>query len=128
MLGYTNLFSPDNYENNNKIIHKNFYFITSTFTTFTSLVALPISITSATKALCDQCRNYKVWVNYWKEKKRKHDKIVLLGKTSLNTIEVLISKALINSDVSHDECVSVNNILTEYNEMKEEIKNHETSV
>ena len=51
LLGYTNLFSPDNYENNNKIIHKNFYFITSTFTTFTSLVALPIGITSATKAL-----------------------------------------------------------------------------
>ena len=53
---------------------------------------------------------------------------MLLGKTSLNTIEVLISKALINSYVSHDECVSVNNILREYNEMKEEIKNHETSV
>ena len=33
---------------------------------------------------------------------RKHDKIVLLAKSKLNRIEVLISKALINSNISHD--------------------------
>ena len=38
------------------------------------------------------------------------------------------SKALINLDISHDELVSVNYVLREYNEMKEEIKNPETSV
>ena len=53
---------------------------------------------------------------------------MLLGKDKLNTIEVLISKALINSCISHDEFVSVNNFLREYNEMKEYIKNPETSV
>ena len=52
--------------------------------------------------------------------------IVLLGKDKLNTIEILISTALINSYISHDEFVSVNNVLREYNEMKEEIKNRET--
>ena len=36
---------------------------------------------------------------------------MLLGKGKLNTIEVLISKALINSCISHDEFVSVNNVL-----------------
>ena len=36
----------------------------------------------------------------------------------LNTIEVLISKALIDSYISHDEFVSVNNVLREYNEIK----------
>ena len=46
-----------------------------------------------------------------KKKKKKPDKIVLLGKDKLNTIEVLISKALINSCISHDEFVSVNNVL-----------------
>ena len=40
--------------------------------------------------------------------KKKHDKIVFLGKDKLNTIEVLISKALINSYICHDELVSVN--------------------
>ena len=52
----------------------------------------------------------------------------MLGKSKLNTNEVLISKALINSYISHDEFVSVNNILREYNEIKEEIKNPKTSV
>ena len=53
---------------------------------------------------------------------------MLLGKDKLNTIEVLISKALIDSYISHDEFVSVNNVLKEYIEMKEKIKNCETSV
>ena len=41
----------------------------------------------------------------------------------LNTMEVLISKSLIDTCISHDEFVSVNNVLRKYNEMKEEIKN-----
>ena len=38
---------------------------------------------------------------------------MLLGKDKLNTIEILISKALIDSYISHDEFVSVNNVLRE---------------
>ena len=45
-----------------------------------------------------------------KKKKKKHDKIKLLGKDELNTIKVLISKVLIDSYISHDEFVSVNNV------------------
>ena len=62
------------------------------------------------------------------KKKKKHDKILFFVKEKLNTIEVLISKALIDSYISHDEFVSVNNILKEYNEIKEDIKVPETSV
>ena len=47
----------------------------------------------------------------------------MLGKDRLGTIEVLISKALIDSCISHDEFVSVNNELREYYEMKKEIRN-----
>ena len=54
-----------------------------------------------------------------KKKKKKTDKIVLLVKDKLNPIEVLISKALIDSFISHDEFVSVNNALREYYEMKQ---------
>ena len=53
---------------------------------------------------------------------------MLLGKTKSETIEVLFSKTLIVPYISHDEFVSVNNVLIEHNEMKEEIKNPETSV
>ena len=58
-----------------------------------------------------------------KKKKKKHDKIVLLAKSKLNSIEVLIYKALIHSVISQNEFVLINNVLKEYNEMKEEIRN-----
>ena len=53
---------------------------------------------------------------------------MLLEKAKLDTIKVLISKALINSNIIHDEFVTVNNVLREYNEVREEIKNAGTSV
>ena len=40
-----------------------------------------------------------------------------------NIREVSISKALINSSITHDELVLVNNVLKEYDGIKEEIKN-----
>ena len=52
----------------------------------------------------------------------------MLGKSKLNSIDVLVSKALIDSYISHDEFVSINNVLRKYYEMKKEIKNCETSV
>ena len=60
------------------------------------------------------------------KKKKKHDKIALLAKSKLNRIEVLISKSLIDSNISHDEFVSINNVLKEYEELKEKIKNLKT--
>ena len=57
-----------------------------------------------------------------KKKKKKHNRKVLLVKDKLNTIEVLISKTLIDSYISHEETISVNNVLREYNETEEEIK------
>ena len=49
--------------------------------------------------------------------------MVLLAKTKLNNIEAFNLKALIDSNVSHDEFVSVNNVLNEYDDRKEKIKN-----
>ena len=42
-----------------------------------------------------------------KKKKKKHDIIVLLAKSKLNSIEVLIFKALIDSVISHDEFILI---------------------
>ena len=60
-----------------------------------------------------------------KNKKNKHNKIVLLAKSKLSSIEVVISKALIDSNISHDEFVLINNVLKEHN-MKEEMKDLKT--
>ena len=51
-----------------------------------------------------------------------------LAKTKLNSIEVLISKSLNDLYINHDEFVSVNHMLREHKEMKEEIQNSENAV
>ena len=56
------------------------------------------------------------------KKKKERSKIVFLAKTMLNTLKGLVSNALIDSGISHDELVSVN-VLKKYDDMKEEIKN-----
>ena len=61
-----------------------------------------------------------------KKNKNKHDRTALSAKSKLNGMEVLISKSLIESVISHDEFVLINNLLKEYNEVKEEIKNIKT--
>ena len=51
----------------------------------------------------------------------EHDQIVLLAKTKLNIIEVLICKTLIDSYISHEKFILVNNMFKKYDEMKKEI-------
>ena len=86
---------------------------------FSSLVGTPIEITTyATRlkicAIAARIKKYKSII-----KKNKHDKIVLFAKSKLNSIEVLIFKTLIDSVISHDEFVLINNVLKEYENMKE---------
>ena len=51
---------------------------------------------------------------------------MLLAKSKLNSTEVLISKALINSDISHDEFILINHVLKEFDDLREEIKKLKT--
>ena len=97
---------------------------------FASLVVTHAEITSSGKGIkiCAITARTKKYQSIIKKKKKKHNKIVLLGKDKLNTIEFLISKALIDSYIGHDNFFSMNNVLKEYYEMKEEIKNPETSL
>ena len=70
----------------------------------------------------------KMYKSIIKENMNKHHEIMLLEKTKLDTIEFLISKALIDLCISHDEFVAVNSLYKRWNKMREEIKNPETSV
>ena len=84
---------------------------------FASFVGIPIGIASSTIGLkiCVITAGIKKYKSIMKKKKKKkHDKIVLLAKSKLNSIEVLISKALIDSNISHCfyqyvQCVIVKN-------------------
>ena len=80
---------------------------------FVSLLGIPIGITNSAIGLkiCAITVGIKKFKSIIKKKKKKHDKIVLLAKSKLNSIEVLISKALIDSNISHDGFVLRNNVL-----------------
>ena len=113
---------------------KHFLILASTITGcisisgFASLIVIPIGITSSAIGLkiCAIIAGIKTYKSIIKKKKKKHDKKVMLAKSILNRIEVLISQALIDSNISHDEFDLINNVLKEYDEMKEEIKNFKT--
>ena len=90
---------------------------------FVSLGGIPIGITSSAIAITAITVAINQYKSIIKKKKKKHDKIVLLAKSKLNSTEILIYKGLIHSVISHDEFVLINNVLKEYNQMKEEIKN-----
>ena len=64
-------------------------------------------------------KRYKLII---KKKRKKHDKIILLAKSKLNSIRGLISKTLTGAVISHDEFVLINIVVKEYNEMKDKIK------
>ena len=96
---------------------------------FVSLVAIPIGITISAIGLkiCALTTLIKKYKSIIKKNKKKHDKIELLAKTKLNNIEALISKTLIDSNISHHAFVLEDNVLKEYDDMKEEIENLKTS-
>ena len=68
--------------------------------------------------MCILTGEIKNKLQYLETNKKKHDKIVLLAKPIPNTTEVLISKALIDSNISHEEFLSVNYGLKENDDMK----------
>ena len=47
----------------------------------------------------------------------------MLAKTKLNGIEVLISSALMDSNISHDEFGLISNMVKGYDVIKENVKN-----
>ena len=88
-----------------------------------SFLGILIGITSSAIRLkiCAITTGIKKFKSIIKEKK-KHDETVFLEKSKLNSTEVLISKVSVVSVISHDEFVLINNVLKEYNEMKDNVK------
>ena len=58
-----------------------------------------------------------------KKRKKKHNKIIILAKNKLNKIETLLSNALDDSKISHEEFDSITTEKISYKNMKENIKN-----
>ena len=85
---------------------------------FASFSGIHIGITSSAVGLktCVIAAAIKKYKSI--SKKKKHGKIVFPAKSKLNEIEVLLSKGLIDLNISHDKFVLINNVLKEYDEMQ----------
>ena len=71
-------------------------------------MALGIANSPVTIKICVITAGIKKYHSIIQKKKQKHDKI---ATTNLNTLEVLISNSLIDSNISHYEFASLNNKL-----------------
>ena len=91
------------------------------------MTRIPVGIASSTIGLkvCVITAGIKKYNSIIKKKRKNHDKMVLLVKYKSNSIEVLPSKDLIDSNISHDQFqfVLISNVLKEFYDIKEEIKN-----
>ena len=72
---------------------------------FTSIVGAPVAIASASFTLFSSLTKgiIKKLLSITRNKKKKHDKILKLAKSKLNSIETLVSQALIDLEISHEE-------------------------
>ena len=57
-----------------------------------------------------------------RNKKKKHNKIVMLARSKLNSIESKIYEALINNEISHEDFMTILNEEKKYRELKESIR------
>ena len=84
---------------------------------YASVVGIPSGITGASLTLVftigtDICKSL---LKLTKKRKKKHNKIIVLAKNKLNMIDTLLSSALNDSEISHEE---FNNIINGANFMK----------
>ena len=69
-----------------------------------SFIGIPkwITISAIKLKICPVAAGIKKYMSIIKNKKKKHDKIVLLQNSKLNSWEGIISKVLIDSNIRHD--------------------------
>ena len=99
-------------------------FGTLSIASYASVVGIPAGITGAYLTLVFTIATgiSKSLLKLTKKRKKKRNKIIVLAKNKLNTIDKLLSSTLNDSDISHEE---FSNIITEaniYENIKENIK------
>ena len=74
-----------------------------------TVVGAPVGIASAgfTISFSLATRIIKKLLKTTRNKKKKHEKILVIAKRILNSIEILVSKALIDMEISHKEFITI---------------------
>ena len=90
-----------------------------------TVVGIPVEITGTSLTLIFTVTTgaVKKLGNITRKKKGKHNKIIMLARNKLNIIETLISQALTDFDVSHEEFSKIIYEKNNYEQMKGNIRN-----
>ena len=90
-----------------------------------SVAGAPIGIAGASFTLIFPLTTViiKKLLSITRNKKKKHDKILILAKSKLNRIETLVSQALIDMEIRHEEFITVLNEKDKSEKMKENVRN-----
>ena len=90
-----------------------------------TVVGAPVGITSAgfTIAFSLITGIIKKLLSVTRAKKKNHDKILTLAKSKLNSTENLVSQALFDMEISHEEFITISKKNDKYEKMKENVRN-----
>ena len=91
---------------------------------FVSVIGVPAGIIGGSRGFIFGITSgfVKKFLKTITNKKKKHDKIVLLARSKLNSIENKISKALMDNEISHEDFEAIINEEKKYRELKESIR------
>ena len=89
-------------------------FSTLSIASYATVLGLPVGIAGSSSTLIFRISTgiNKSLLKVTKKRKKKHNKIIAIAKSKLNTIETLLSSALNDFKISHEEFT---NIITEKN-------------
>ena len=93
-------------------------------TSFASVIGVPAGIIGASCSFTFSITSgfVKRFLKTIRNKKKKHNKIVMLARSKLNSIESKISKALMDNEISHEDFETIINEEKKYRELKESIR------
>ena len=100
-------------------------FGTLSIASYDSVVGIPAGITGASLNLVFTLSTgiSKSLLNLTEKRKKKHNKIIAFAKSKLNTIDTLLSSALNDSKISHEDFTDIITEKNIYENIKESIKN-----
>ena len=96
---------------------------TISIASFATVTGTPVGMVSASFSLAFSISTWvaKKLLKTTRNKKKKHNKTVMLARSKLNSIESKISEALINNDISFEDFMTIINGEKKYRELKESI-------
>ena len=94
-----------------------------TIASFATVIRAPVGKMSASFSFAFSITAgfVKNFLKTTRNKKKKHNKTVMLARSKLNSIESKISEALKNNEISHEDFETVINEEKKYRELKERI-------